>query len=228
MKNRLRLNDWVGEDRMNRFSSWHIRRSFRKPVGRGSGRRRSGQALVELALSVTFLSLLFGAAVDLGIAYKSYQTLMNATAEASTYLHVRPISNCGSTTCDPNAAADRIARTRFREEQGADLRGSASTLDLDSNNVDDLQEHGWGWIEQRVLIDEADSTQIEINNGNFAVGDSFSRTSDPKCLNREPIDSSRRQCFIVVRSMIIYRPFVIAPIVGAEMTIRAISVKPMS
>jgi hypothetical protein len=212
---------------MNRIRSWHIRRAFRKPVVRRSGRRRSGQAIVELALSVTFLALLFGAAVDLGIAYKSYQTLMNATAEATTYLAIRPISSCGSTGCDPKAAADRIARTRFREEQGADLRGSSSTLDLDSNNVDDLAEYSWSWIEQRVLIDEADSSQIQINDGNFAVGDSFSRTTDPDCLARKSVNSMSRQCFIVVRSMIIYRPFVIAPIVGTEMTIRAISVKPI-
>lgn len=217
---------------MNHIRSWRIRRTFRKQVNHQvGGRHKSGQAIVELALAVTFLAFLFAAAVDLGIAYKSYQTLMNATAEATTYLSFQPIGSCGTgPTCTPDAAkgvADRIARTRFRQEQGADIRGSASTLDLDSNNVDDLGEHGWGWIEQRVLIDEADSSQIQIVGGTFAVGDSFTRTSDPDCLARSPLNSRGQQCFIVVRSVIIYRPFAISPALGSEMTIRAISVKPI-
>ncbi|MBV9792241.1 MAG: pilus assembly protein [Chloroflexi bacterium] len=210
---------------MNSIRSWRIRRTFRKQV---AGRHKSGQAIVELALSVTFLAFLFAAAVDLGIAYKSYQTLMNATAEATTYLSVEPFAPCdGCTEQQTFAAADRKARTRFREEQGADIRGSSSTLDLDSNNVDDLGEHGWGWIEQRVLIDEADSTQIQVTGSTFAVGNSFTRTTNPDCLSRRPFDSNGRQCFIVVRSVIIYHPFAISPAVGSEMTIRAISVKPL-
>lgn len=208
---------------MNSIRSWRIRRTFRKQVAR---RHKSGQAIVELALAVTFLAFLFAAAVDLGIAYKSYQTLMNATAEASTSLSVRPsMQEC--TTCDGKGPADRMARERFRNEQGGDIRGSASTLDLDSNNVDDLAEHGWAWIEQRVLIDEADSTQIQVTGSTFAVGNSFTRTTNPDCLARQPIDRNGRQCFIVVRSVIIYHPFAISPAVGSEMTIRAISVKPL-
>ena len=208
---------------MNSIRSWRIRRTFRKQVAR---RHKSGQAIVELALSVTFLAFLFAAAVDLGIAYKSYQTLMNATAEASTYLSVQPLMACGA-TCNGKAPADREARARFRNEQGGDIRGSSSTLDLDSNNVDDLGEHGWGWIEQRVLIDEADSTQIQVTGSTFAVGNSFTRTTNPDCLARASIDSNGRQCYIVVRSVIIYHPFAISPAVGSEMTIRAISVKPL-
>lgn len=213
---------------MNSIRSWRIRRTFRKQVNHQVARRhKSGQAIVELALSVTFLAFLFAAAVDLGIAYKSYQTLMNATAEATTYLSVRPLlGGCGA-GCDGKAPADREARTRFRNEQGADIRGSSSTLDLDSNNVDDLAEHGWGWIEQRVLIDEADSTQIQVTGSTFAVGNSFTRTTNPDCLARASIDRNGRQCYIVVRSVIIYHPFAISPALGSEMTIRAISVKPI-
>lgn len=213
---------------MNSIRSWRIRRTFRKQVDHQVARRhKSGQAIVELALSITFLAFLFAAAVDLGIAYKSYQTLMNATAEATTYLSVQPLMSGGCATCDPRAPADREARTRFRNEQGGDIRGSASTLDLDSNNVDDLGEHGWGWIEQRVLIDEADSTQIEVTGDTFAVGNSFTRTTNPDCLQRKAFDNNGRQCYIVVRSVIIYHPFAISPAVGSEMTIRAISVKPL-
>ncbi|HEY0605884.1 MAG TPA: TadE/TadG family type IV pilus assembly protein [Herpetosiphonaceae bacterium] len=214
---------------MNILRAWRVRHMFRKQVHRRvAGRHQSGQAIVELALAVTFLAFLFAAAVDLGIAYKSYQTLMNATAEASTALTVEPLGSCpANTPCDPVANANRQARERFRQEQGADIRGSASTLDLDSNNVDDLGEHGWGWIEQRVLIDEADSSQIQIVGGTFAVGDSFTRTTDPDCLDRKSLNSRGQQCFIVVRSVIIYHPFAISPAVGSEMIIRAISVKPL-
>jgi hypothetical protein len=213
---------------MNIKRSWHIRRTLRKQIAHRFARRHaSGQAIVELALSVTFLAFLFAAAVDLGIAYKSYQTLLNATAEATSYLTVNPYVSCGTATCDVYAAADRQALIRFRTEQGDRINGSASTLDLDSNNVDDLAEHGWGWIEQRVIIQEADSTQIQITGDRFAVDDGFNGTSNPDCLERDRSDSQGRQCFIVVRSVIIYHPFAISPAVGSEMTIRAISVKPI-
>ncbi|HEX6288004.1 MAG TPA: TadE/TadG family type IV pilus assembly protein [Herpetosiphonaceae bacterium] len=216
---------------MNIKRSWHIHRTLRKQVAHRFARRHaSGQAMVELALAATFLALLFAAAVDLGIAYKSYQTLMNATAEASSYLTLYPHASCTSNSCDEaqlEAAADREARTRFRTEQGTQLKGSASTLDLDSNNVDDLGEHGWGWIEQRVRIQEADSSQIIITNDDFAVGESFNGTSNPDCLARKRFDSQGRQCYIVVRATIIYHPFAISPAVGEDMPIRAISVKPI-
>jgi hypothetical protein len=219
---------------MNTQRSWYICRVSRKLITHRFERRHSsGQAIVELALSVTFLAFLFAAAVDLGIAYKSYQTLMNATSEASTFLSVSKNVSCER--CDPDEAeeiskarANREALERFRTEQGTVARGSASTLDLDSNKVDDLAEHGWGWIEQRVQIHEADSTQIQVTGDRFAVGDSFNGTSNPDCLARKAVDSRNQQCYIVVRSVIIYHPFAISPAVGSEMIIRAISVKPIS
>ena len=194
-------------------------------------RHSSGQALVELALSATFLAFLFAAAVDLGLAYKSYQTLINATAEASSFLTVNKAIPCGSTTCDPFVAADREARIRFRAEQGDQLRGSSSTLDLDGDRKDDLaaggNNYGENWINQMVQIHVADSTQVTVSNSNFAIGTTFNGTSDPNCLQRMKFDVNGGQCFIVVRSQITYRPFAISPVVGSTMTIRAISVKPI-
>lgn len=189
---------------------------------------KSGQAIVELALASTFIMMLIGAAVDMGMAYKAYQTLTNATAEAGSYLGIRPTENCGDPSCAMNTA-DATARERFRTEQGDSIRGMASTLDLNSNNVDDKVENLdlSTWIQ----IDEADNTQI-TDDGSFAtVGASFNptQTSTPcKQRQRYPNDPSKplvNACYIVIRAQIIYKPFFLAPILGRDMTIRAISVR---
>lgn len=213
-------------------------RSARQPR-----RQEAGQALIELALSFTFLAFLFAAAVDLGIAYKSYQTLINATAEASSYLMLNPVVNCETQTCptddgstdDEIEGADREARIRFRTEQGVTIHGTASTLDLDANAKDDLTTdgRGWAWLNARIKIDEADSSQVTIVNNNFALDNTFdpSATNADCKLRRKYYTSgttSGLQCFIVVRSQIDYHPFAIAPAVGDTMTIRAISVLPIT
>ncbi len=182
--------------------------------------KQSGQALVELALSLTLLAMLLGAAVDIGLAYKAHQTLTNATAEASTYLSLRPI--------DPTAAAaDAAARERFRNEQGTTLRGLASTLDLDANGVvDDMSI-----TTNRVNIMVADSSQVTIGSSNFALVPSLLPSSS-NCEARDKrsyttTTGAVRQCFIVVYATMTYKPFFIRPFVGSEMTITAISVKPI-
>ncbi|WP_026369702.1 TadE/TadG family type IV pilus assembly protein [Kallotenue papyrolyticum] len=198
--------------------------------------RQPGQALVELALAATFLTLLLSAAVDLGLAYKAYQTLMSATAEASNYLQLRPLASCDPSRDGTNCAqelADMEARIRFRGEQGDRLGRFASTLDLNANGRDDRSEFGsdaaWlAYIRARVRIDEADSTQVTITNSGFAVGDTFDPTrTSATCQERHNRDANG-QCFIVVRTSIDYVPFAIAPIVGRRMTIRAISVQPIT
>jgi hypothetical protein len=206
-------------------------------------RHEAGQALIELALSFTFLAFLFAGAVDLGIAYKSYQTLINASAEASSYLMLNPVVNCQQQFCPNDDAsteneiegADREARNRFRIEQGVSIHGTASTLDLDANAKDDLTTdgYGWNWINSRVRIDEADSSQVTIVNDTFAIDNSFdpSATNADCKLRRKYYTSgttSGLQCFIVVRSQIDYHPFAIAPVLGDTMTIRAISVLPIT
>lgn len=187
--------------------------------------KRPGQALVELALSLTLLVMLLGAAVDLGLAYKAHQTLTNATAEASTYLSLEPLINCGSTTCDQIGPANEEARKRFRNEQGTTLRGVGSPLDLDANGVvDDMSI-----TTNRVQIKVTDSSQVNVGSSNFAL--------DPNLLPSSNCDDRKKrsyttatgtvQCFIVVRASMTYKPFFIQPFVGSEMTITAISVKPI-
>lgn len=221
----------------------HMRHLSRVRRTHGPQRHEAGQALIELALSFTFLAFLFAAAVDLGIAYKSYQTLINATAEASSYLMLNPVVNCGDRFCPNDDAsaenelegADREARVRFRTEQGVTVRGTASTLDLDANGKDDLTTDGynWGWVNSRIRIDEADSSQVTIVNNNFALDNSFDpAATNADCKLRRKFytsgTTSGLQCFIVVRSQIDYHPFAIAPAVGDTMTIRAISVLPIT
>jgi hypothetical protein len=192
--------------------------------------RASGQALLEFALLISLIMTMLTAAIDLGLAYKSHQTLVNSAAEAMSYLALNPLVSCSTYTCPdgtPVSGANRQARIRFREEQSGVLKGVSSSMDLDGNRVDDLTEHGWGWIEQRLIIQEADSSQISTGDTNFAVGDSFNGTGDTKCLARKRFDLSGGQCFIVVRAVMNYQPFVLKPLLGDSMTIRTLSVKPI-
>lgn len=219
---------------MNNSRFWRLQRIARQRMLGRYQRRTRGQALVELALAVTFLAYLFAAAVDLGLAYKAYQTLITATAEANNYLTILPLYPC-DTTAQPSCTtdmADSEARIRFRGEQGDQLRGTANTLDLDANGKDDLGSGANGdgrtedWLKPWVQIDEADSSQVTINNSNFAVDANFDPTkTDAGCQQRK--NFSNGQCFIVIRTQIYYRPFAISPAVGNIMTIRAISVQPI-
>ncbi len=217
---------------MNIPAAWRVRHICRK-----SGRRpkAAGQALVELTLALTFLTYLFAAAVDLGLAFKSYQTLINATAEASSFLAIKPAISCGAGTTSQCAldAADREARIRFRGEQGHKIRGFAgSTMDLNADGKDDESTVPAGFanfeqfIRAKVQIKVADDTQVIPSNSNFGIGGNFTESTDPSCRERA-VAGANGQCYIVVQTEIIYRPFAIAPAVGDTMTIRAISVKPI-
>lgn len=182
---------------------------------------RSGQALVEMALSITFIALLLAAVTDLGLAYKTYQTLVNATAEASSYLDVNPIVNCAVVSCpggDPIAGANAIARQRFQFEQGTSGRKIASTLDLNANRTSDNLEAGFN-INQWIRITEADNTQVN-NMSAYNPG-----TTTQECRARIAKPTNVSSCYIVIRTQIIYRPFFLTPILGNQMTIRAISVR---
>jgi hypothetical protein len=219
---------------MNINSLWRRGRRLRFGGDRYSAGRRPGQALVELSLSITFIALLLGAAIDLGLAYKTYQTLMNATAEASSFLSLNPKVNCDShptwcTGTDEIGGADREARNRFREEQGTTINGTASTLDLDDNNVDDVGEHGWTWIGDRIDIVEARADEVTMGAGGFyGVPTGFAGTEFEECEDRPRFTADDSlQCFIVVQTEIVYRPYISSRLLGTQMTIRATSVKPI-
>ncbi len=211
----------------------HIRNLYRRHSRHRLARRRAGQAIVELTLAMTFLAYLFAAAVDLGFAFKSYQTLVNATAEASSFLAIRPAVSCGPNTTAQCARdeADRTARIRFRGEQGDRMRSfGGSTLDLNADERDDQTTIPPGFanfeafIRSRVRIMVADATQVTTTNSDFAVGGNF--TESAACRDRL-IAGINGQCYIVVLTEMTYRPFALAPVVGDTMTIRAISVKPI-
>jgi Flp pilus assembly pilin Flp len=186
--------------------------------------KKPGQAIIEFALLITLIALLLAAAVDLGNAYRTYQTLINATAEASTYLAHHPLANCVTMAadvpgCTPISGADREARNRFRNEQGPMVGSVGSTLDLDGNGQDDLKEYGWGFIDGRVRIKVADSTQVV--NG---IDKNFKGTSNADCNARKRFDAAAKPCYIVVQSKIIYRPMILSTVLGREMAITAESV----
>ncbi|CAA9282475.1 MAG: hypothetical protein AVDCRST_MAG93-3286 [uncultured Chloroflexia bacterium] len=189
----------------------------------------SGQAIIEFALIVSVVLLLLAAAVNLGNAYRTYQTLANASAEAGSYLSHNPIVNCKTKNCPGGseiAGAEREARIRFRNEQGPLVRGVASTLDLDNNGVDDIVEHGWAFVEGRVRFQVADSSQISINNPH-SIPVSFGGTSDLSCQQRQRFDTGGGPCFIVVQAKAIYRPMILSTVLGREMSITAIAIKPI-
>lgn len=212
---------------------WWSRRTMRLPVTAShSPRSHEGQAIVELALMITFMFLLMGAAVDMGLMYKSYQTLVNASAEASTYLDYEPRRPCAP-PCDAIAEADAEARRRFRTEQGDTIGRISSTLDLDSNGVDDYtQSGGVDMVRSMVKIDEADNTQIDdAGDGKFALQGTFdTAATDVLCQQRTAVPLSLTNplvtsCYIVIRAEMIYRPFLLRPVLGDERRIRVISVR---
>ncbi len=196
-------------------------------------RPQSGQAIVELALTLTFIMMLMSAATDLGLAYKTSQTLINATAEAASFLDMNPALSCSTTGCDPVATADAEALNRFRTEQGTVIHGIASTLDLNANHIDDLTESGGAaYVASMFRIDEADNTQIDATSGStFALGTNYDpNATDAQCKNRAAVPLSTTNpnvtsCYIVIRSAITYKPFALKTILGDAITIRAISVR---
>jgi hypothetical protein len=187
--------------------------------------RTAGQALIEFALMISLILLLVAAAIDLGGAFRAYQTLINAAAEASSYLTVEPMVNCALKACpggSPASGADQEARVRFRQEQSTAPRGLLTTMDLDSSGQDDVAEHGWDWIAARVRIHEADNSEVTSEQ---AVDPSFTGTTNPDCKARKRFDTGLSQCYIVVQAEYTYRPLVLSWILGKTMTIRASSVK---
>ena len=75
-----------------------------------------GQALIELALALTLIAMFLRAAVDLGLAYKAYQTLLNSTAEASSYLSLNPVLNCSVHLC-PDGTPKGSSHTSWSARQ---------------------------------------------------------------------------------------------------------------
>ncbi len=51
----------------------------------GKNKRESGQSLVELALSFTFILLILSGAVDIGRAFFSYIAIRDAAQEGAVY-----------------------------------------------------------------------------------------------------------------------------------------------
>jgi len=198
------------------------RRMISEPKTR-SHLQASGQALVEMAIGMAVLALLLAAAVDLGMAYRTYQTLISASAEASSHLAYNPRVGTSSTAMD---IADANARESFRNEQGTMLRRLASTRDLDANGVDDRSQSGFN-LAQWIRIDEADSNQVAAARGRDDFGATFNpgaTVSD--CVGRKKFGPGG-PCFIVVRTKMVYRPFFLTPILGTEMEFNTISVKPI-
>jgi Flp pilus assembly protein TadG len=170
--------------------------------------RRPGQALIELALTIALLSLFLMAAIDAGLAYKSYQTLVNAAAEASSYLAQNPYAGDPPT----KSSADANAIAAFRNEQSGTRVGTSSSANA------------------TIQIDMADSSQVSLGSGGvYGVSDSFNPAATRSAcrVDRRNADDAGNPCYVVVRATIVYRPFLLTPFFGSAMTIRAVAVKPI-
>jgi Flp pilus assembly protein TadG len=215
--------------------------------------RRSApaQALIELVLALSFLLLVLGTAIDGGMAYKTYQTLANATAEASAFLAEQPMITCSTctTTSSKIAKANSQAINNFRFESGEDttLRTVASMRDLDADGKDDLGTvanggDGWdaaylqanGWLQFNMVSDSQFTAGFDISSVSMSSDTNPDANPATGCGSRWryelPLPSSGypNRCYILVRAKAIYEPFLLGPIFGQALTIRAYAIKPIS
>jgi Flp pilus assembly protein TadG len=199
-------------------------------------RKHEGQALVELSLAIMFIALLLTGAIEIGRAYRMHQMLINATAEASSFLSQQPLVPCGTsctwTTDQEKARADDIALANFRQET---VLANASALtrlrDLNGDNRDDMTSNGWTKLTYSsgrwFWIAPADSTQFDPNNpGGFNIN-TFTPSTNTSCVNRRATYTGG-QCYIVVQSKVIFRPlFSFIDFLGDGAAIRAYAIKPI-
>lgn len=97
-------------------------------------RKRPGQAIVELALSITLIYLLLSAAIDFGLAYFVYQGLSGAAQEGAQFAALKPMNGTASNLGE--------VQQRARTEGGltGNRRGFVNLFDLNTNRIDDLNE----------------------------------------------------------------------------------------
>jgi Flp pilus assembly protein TadG len=206
-----------------------VRKRARRPSN------RAGQSLIEFALASAFLMLLVAAAVDVGLAYRAYQTLVNASASASSYLAQYPYDGTPTKTI---TGANNKALNAFRNEQsGGTSTIGGSTFDLNANGTNDASEFGAtygltassGWTTW-FRIDEASDAEVAANATNAFNG--YTGTTDSKCRDRYQFDASstsanKKPCYIVIRAKLIYHPFFLSPVFGQSMTITSVTTKPI-
>jgi hypothetical protein len=105
-------------------------------------RRAAGQALVELALAITFIFLLLAAAVDLGLMFFTLQGMRAAAQEGATFgSYPVAVMNNDGTINRVDLDYTRIVQ-RIRNAGGTNSTGFANLQDLDSNGVRDEFEGG--------------------------------------------------------------------------------------
>ncbi len=94
-------------------------------------RLNSGQSLVEMALSITFLVLMFSGAVDLGRAYFVQVALNNAIGEAAHYASIFP-------PCAKSTYLNELALDSTDPSPAPKCTGSNSVLSRLLNESDNL------------------------------------------------------------------------------------------
>lgn len=106
-----------------------LRRRHKKPA----------QALVELALAITFLFLLVSAAIDLGLIFFTMQGMRTAAQEGATF-GSRPVEVVGGSTLKVDLNYLEIAR-RVRNSSGQTSTGFANLQDLDGDRTPDVNQN---------------------------------------------------------------------------------------
>jgi hypothetical protein len=92
----------IGVDGHPEFSVKILRAILQRLTSRrGQSSRERGQSMVEMALSFPMLLLLLAAAVEIGMYYNTYLTLVDATREAARYsANGSPASKDARSDCD--------------------------------------------------------------------------------------------------------------------------------
>lgn len=186
-------------------------------------RRTAGQALVELALSVTLIFLLVAAAVDLGLMFFTLQGMRTGAQEGATF---------GSYPVQVLAADGSLDRVdlnynqivqRVRNASGANSTGFANLQDLDNNGTRDELQTGDA---KHTNPQSADSwIYVQLLGG--ANPNNLTGTC-PTNVSGAGMQLGGRNCWIRVTVRYNYRfQFPLAPSFGQTFTLRVTQTMPI-
>src|SRR5919109_4031112 len=101
------------------------------PVRKRETKRARGQSLVEFALVLPILLVVFAAAADFGRAFYAYVAIENAVKEGAVYGARNPLCATPTTACiDPNNVQWRVRNeTRVINQDGTQLSPSIECQD---------------------------------------------------------------------------------------------------
>lgn len=86
----------------------------------------SGQSLVEVAIGMIVLMIIFSGLVDFGRAYFAFIAIEDAANEGATFLSIRPL--CKTATSDPECSDPNNARYRAANSSSGEINWSEADI----------------------------------------------------------------------------------------------------